>query len=312
MNQIVIIGSANIDITHKGDRFPNPGETLFSGNSYISLGGKGLNQSVAASRLNKEKNVKFIGSIGDDGFGDKIKNDLLNESLDISDLKTINDDMTGNAIIYIDSENNNQISVYPGANSRNGSTEVQVFSEILDSISIVMLQQEIPIETNYKILKIARSKNITTILDPGPPNKDYKNFPNYLEFVDFLTPNKHEAEFILGKKISGNELKAAKEIINMGPKNVIITLGADGIVFAGEENGKLPSYKVDSIDPVGSGDCFNGAFATKINENSSFKSSLDYAQYAASISTLKLGACESFPKFAELDKGFNSLKKASN
>ena len=53
MNQIVIIGSANIDITHKGDRFPNPGETLFSGNSYISLGGKGLNQSVAASRLNR-------------------------------------------------------------------------------------------------------------------------------------------------------------------------------------------------------------------------------------------------------------------
>jgi ribokinase len=312
MNQIVIIGSANIDITHKGERFPNRGETLSSDNSYISLGGKGLNQSVAASRLNKEKNVKFIGSIGNDGFGDKIKNDLLNESIDLSDLKTINDDMTGNAIIYIDSENNNQISVYPGANSRNGSSEVKIFTEISESISIVMLQQEIPIETNYKILEIAKSKNITTILDPGPPNNDFKNFPKYLKFVDFLTPNKHEAEFILGEKITGNELKAAKEIKNMGPKNVIITLGKDGIVFAGEENGKLPAYKVNSIDPVGSGDCFNGAFAIKINEKSSIRSSLDYAQYAASISTLKLGACESFPKFTELDKDFNALKRISN
>jgi len=308
MNQIVIIGSANIDITHRGERFPNPGETLSSENSYMSLGGKGLNQSVAASRLSKEKNVKFIGSIGNDGFGDKIKNDLLKENIDISDLKTISDDMTGNAIIYIDSNNNNQISVYPGANSKNGPSEVRIFSEISDSISIVMLQQEIPIEINYKILKIARSKNITTILDPGPPNIDFKNFPNYFEFVDFLTPNKHEAEFILGQKITGNELQAAKDIKDMGPKNVIITLGKDGIVFAGEENGKLPAYKVRSIDPVGSGECFNGAFAMKINEKSSIRNSLDYAQYAASISTLKLGACESFPKFIELDEYLNKLK----
>ncbi len=295
MKDIVIIGSANIDITHSGERFPGSGETLFSNHSYISLGGKGLNQSVATSRLSKKRNVKFIGLVGNDLFGEKIKNDLLKENLDVSNLNFINNEITGNAIIYIDSENNNQISVSPGANSKIGSSEIQIFSKISDSTSIVLLQQEIPIETNYKILEIARSKNIITILDPGPPNKDFKKFRNYLKLVDFLTPNKHEAEYILGEKITGKELEAAKKIKKMGPKNVIITLGQNGVAFAGEECRLLPANKVDSVDPVGSGDCFNGAFATKIYENESIETALKYALYASSLSTLKLGASQSFP-----------------
>ena len=295
MNQIVIIGSANIDITHRGERFPSRGETLFSDHSYISLGGKGLNQAVATSRLSKKKNVKFIGVVGNDAFGEKINNDLLKENIDISDLKLINDDITGNAIIYIGLGNNNQISVYPGANSKNGDSEVEIFSKMADKISLVMLQQEIPIETNYKILEIARSKNIITILDPGPPSKDINNFNNYLNLVDFLTPNKHEAEFILGEKIDGNELEAAIKIKNMGPKNVIITLGKQGIVFSGKENFILSASKVNTVDPVGSGDCFNGALATKIYENAPIKEGLDYAIRASSLSTLKHGASQSFP-----------------
>ena len=300
MKHIVIVGSANIDITHRGDRFPSSGETLSSDSSYISLGGKGLNQSISASRLSKEKIVKFIGLVGDDAFGEKIKNELLYEKLDISDLKTIDEDMTGNAIIYIDSNNNNQISVYPGANSKNGDTELDVFSKISEEVSIVMLQQEIPIETNYKILKIAKDKGIMTILDPGPPSEEFKNFPDYLKLVDFLTPNKHEAEFILGKEITGEELEAAKEISSMGPKNVIITLGKEGIVFAGEEVGRLPSYNVNSVDPVGSGDCFNGALAVKINQKSSFKDALNFSIYVSALSTIKQGASQSFPKLEDI------------
>tara|TARA_Y100001960_G_scaffold307494_1_gene363838 strand:- start:1437 stop:2363 length:927 start_codon:yes stop_codon:yes gene_type:complete len=300
MSHIVIVGSANIDITHRGNRFPSPGETLPSDNSYISLGGKGLNQSIAASRLCNKKIVKFIGSVGEDAFGEKIKNDLLNEKLDISDLNTTNEDMTGNAIIYIDSDNNNQISVYPGANSKNGDSEVEVFSNISEKVSIVMLQQEIPIETNYKILKVAKNKKIITILDPGPPKEEFRNFTDYLKLVDFLTPNKHEAEYILGKKINGKELEAAKEIRNMGPKNVIITLGKDGIVFAGEKVGRLPSYNVNSVDPVGSGDCFNGALAVKIYEKSSFNDALNFSIFASALSTINQGASQSFPKLEDI------------
>ena len=95
-----------------------------------------------------------------------------------------------------------------------------------------------------------------------------------MNLVDFLTPNKHEAEFILGEKIEGNELEAAIKIKNMGPKNVIITLGKQGIVFSGKENFVLPASKVNAVDPVGSGDCFNGALATKIYQNTPIKEGL--------------------------------------
>ena len=98
-----------------------------------------------------------------------------------------------------------------------------------------MLQQEIPIETNYKILKVAKDKGIMTILDPGPPSEEFKNFPDYLKLVDFLTPNKHEAEFILGKEITGEELEA----------DIIVTATGLNLVTLGEVDFKIDGTPVD-------------------------------------------------------------------
>ena len=301
MKKIVVIGSANFDFTQTGTTFPEQGQTALASNSYTSIGGKGANQAVSASRLTPKSHVHFIGVIGNDFMGNAIIDVLKTENLDISSLRRVNGISTGNALIYIDSDNQNHISVDLGANSLCSTEEIFCFSKMASEVSVVVLQQEVPIETNYKILKEAKAKNVVTILDPGPPSNDVNQYPDYFQLVDFLTPNLYEAEAILNHTIKkGSEIDAAKEIRKLGPKNVIVTLGDKGIATAGEISGLFPSPKVKSIDPVGSGDCFNGSLAVKISEKCELSDALHISQLTAAISTTKFGAIKSFPSISDL------------
>ena len=297
MKNILIAGSSNVDITHVGEYIPNEGETLLAENSYMSLGGKGLNQAVSSKRLSGAE-VLFLSVLGDDFLSNYIKNGLKKEKINSKFIRTAKGERTGSALIYINKNMKNHISVSPESNLLLGINELNSFKKISKKISILLLQQEIPLDINIELLKIAKDSGIKTIYDPGPPIKS-KNY-DYFKFVDFLTPNKHEAEFILGKKINGNELKAAKDLKKYGAKHVIITLGSQGLVYSGKFDKIFEPIKIKSIDPVGSGDCFNGALASMINKGENILNSINFAQKAAALSTTKIGASQSFPFLNEI------------
>ena len=298
MKNILVAGSSNVDITHVGDFIPNEGQTLLAKSSYMSLGGKGLNQAVSSKRLSGEE-VYFLSVIGDDFLSKYIINGLSKEKINISYLRNTKEKNTGSALIYINKNKKNHISVSPEANLLFGNNELNIFKNISKKISVLLLQQEIPLSINIELLKISNDLGIKTIYDPGPPSES-KNY-DYFKFVDFLTPNKHEAEFILGKKIDGDELKAASELKKYGPKHVIITLGSEGLVYSGDFDQIFEPIKTSSVDPVGSGDCFNGALASMINKGENILNSINFAQKAAALSTTKKGASQSFPFLNEIE-----------
>ena len=281
--------------------FPESGHTLISRSSYVGIGGKGANQAVAASRLAVNSNIELIGCVGDDYLGTIILSELNKENLEISKIRISTHEQTGNAIIFIDKHHNNQISVDIGANAKCGQIEIDQFKRNISHINVLVLQHEIPIEVNKTLLCEAKNNNILTILDPGPYIKNSENLVDYFNKVDYLTPNLNEAESLLGQKIPyGEELTAANKIKDMGPKNVIITLGGRGLVVAGTENMYLPGVSANSIDPVGSGDCFNGALSVKLSEGETFIEALNFSQRAASRSTNYPGAMNSFPFINDL------------
>jgi len=298
MKKILVVGSSNVDITHIGKNFPDEGQTLAVDNSYISLGGKGLNQAVAVKRLSNAE-VLFISVIGDDFLGEYVISGLKKENINTKYVRNIEGKNTGNALIFVNKFKNNHISVSPESNLLFGKKELDSFKKISGDVSTILLQQEIPFEVNVQILKIAKKFNILTIYDPGPPAKN-KNL-NYLKYVDFFTPNKHEAEFLLGNNIDGKELESAKKLKEFGAKNVIITLGKKGLVYSGEFDKFFKSNVVETIDPVGSGDCFNGALSVMLNKGENILDSINFAQKAAAFSTTRKGASQSFPLFNQIN-----------
>ena len=132
-------------------------------------------------------------------------------------------------------------------------------------------------------LKKAKDNDCLTILNPAPARKINEND---FELLDFFTPNETEAEFYLSKKIETNEdiKNAAKEFLNKGIKNIIITLGEKGIYFANKDEEyfvDVLKLKDEVIDTTGAGDAFNGAFAVALSNELKYKDALIFANKVA-------------------------------
>ncbi|CAK7193226.1 Ribokinase [Commensalibacter sp. Nvir] len=287
--RIVVMGSTNQDIVNIADRIPKVGETII-GYQFMKLrGGKGANQAVAASKLGG--NVIFITCLGNDDFASGIVEDYKNIGMDVSNIEVLNDINSGTALIMVDAEGRNCISVAPNANSKLTMEVVENKKNILINSDYFLVQMETPIDGVEKALKIVKDNGGYTILNPAPAralgNKIFK-------YIDIITPNETEAEILTGINVTNdNEAKlAAKILFNKGVKTVIITLGSRGAyLYSKDIQGKLlPSYKVDAVDTTAAGDTFNGALIVALSEGHGIEEAIGFANKASAISILKVGA----------------------
>ena len=297
-NKIIVIGIFVVDLSFKSTKLPKPGETVIGDSYNIGPGGKGSNQCVAISRTGGS--VSLIARIGDDQFGKMGLHLYESENVGIEGLIISKDEKTGSATISIDNNGMNSIVVVPGAASGLTIEMVDQKSNLFNESSILLTGFEIPLDVVIYSLKMAKSKNLKTILNPAPYfNINHETY----KLVDYLTPNEHEASALtnINIKTVDDARVAGKKICELGVGTSIITMGEKGLLCTrnslDNEGLHLPSIKIKDrvIDTVGAGDVFNGAFATAISENVNLEESLLFANKAASISVTKIGAALSSP-----------------
>jgi ribokinase len=299
MKRIIVIGSSNTDMVIKTEKLPAPGETILGGKFLMNPGGKGANQSVAASRLGGK--VTFISKRGNDLFGNQAVGLLMREGVDIKYIVKDPDLPSGVALITVDSTGENSIVVAPGSNGNLLKEDIP--SVIFDTgkFEILLLQLEIPIDTVEYSAVTASEHGIKVILNPAPARKLSDNL---LKHTWLITPNETEAETITGVIITDipSAERAAELIQERGAKNVIITLGEAGAYIKSENyTGLIPGIKVKPVDTTAAGDVFNGALAVAISEGSDLKDAVIFANKAASISVTRMGAQASAPYRNEIN-----------
>lgn len=296
MNNIVVIGSCNIDITVLADKRPAAGETILGQSLHVSPGGKGANQAVAAAKLGA--NVTMVGCIGDDPYGQMILDNLHQHHINTDYIVTLPDETSGTAHITL-AEGDNSIIVIQGANARVDETVVDKAWDAIMKADLVMLQNEIPLSTITYITRKCAAAGIKVLLNPAPAAQLDRDA---LENATYVTPNEHELSALYpGQEIKDTMLAHAGKII--------VTLGSEGVGYA--EDGELrrvPSFKVEPVDTTGAGDTFNGAFATAIVNNKSLAEAIHYGNAAAALSILKLGAQEGMPTALEVTSFLESRK----
>ena len=106
MPKIVVVGSLNMDLVVRIPQIPKPGETLLGGEFKTFPGGKGANQAVAAARLGAA--VSMIGCVGDDAFGQELRNTLIKEGIDTTPVVVHPEAATGVALIQVDKKGGEQ------------------------------------------------------------------------------------------------------------------------------------------------------------------------------------------------------------
>jgi ribokinase len=160
---------------------------------------------------------------------------------------------------------------------------------------------EIPLRTVEKGVRLAKDQGALTLLNPSPPAQ---LSPRFFSMVDFIVPNEVEAQSLTGMKWKGDRdiRKMAERLLEMGAKNVVITLGPRGLFFKNRsEELWMNAFRVTVIDTTAAGDAFLGGLATGLAENKPIREALKFANGAGALATTKLGAQPSLPFKKDLD-----------
>ena len=300
MAKIIGPGSCNVDVTGFAVRLPSAGETTIGDLVRTSPGGKGSNQMFAAHASGSES--LLISRIGDDALGNCLHEFYKSRDFSEKYIKTCQNANTGTAIIEIDkTDAQNRILIIRGANLLLNEDDVMAAESDFADADVVLAQLEITDEPILAAFRLAKKYNKKTILNPAP----YRTVSNeILSFVDYITPNESEASCLTGIQIEtvDDARHAAKKLLDIGVKNVIITLGVNGAYFTdGNNEMHVQGITVDAIETTGAGDAFNGGFATAIGEGMDIGTALKFANCTAALSVTKLGAAESMPSRQEID-----------
>jgi ribokinase len=307
-NRVCVVGSINMDLVVRAPRLPVPGETVIGDSYHTYPGGKGANQAVAAARLGST--VSFVGAVGDDPHGLKVKAALEEERLDLTHLFVRQGKATGLGLITVADGGENMIVVSPGANATLKVEDVREARAAIESANVLLLQLEIPTSSLHEAARIARDAGVCVILNAAPARE---LSPEFLKLVDVLIVNRVEAAVLLGLDASAEPGRMTLRLPDLGPPTILLTLGAQGRIISHRGRPKrVPAPQVQAVDSVAAGDAFCGALAAswtpvfeagKIRHPDEFKlvePDVLFASAAGALATTKPGAIPSLPTREEV------------
>lgn len=295
---VVVVGSINMDMVAHGQRLPAPGETLVGDSFVMAPGGKGANQAVAAARLGAP--VVFVSRIGTRQHGAALLQALADEGIDCHGVVRDAEALPGIAVIMVASNGGENAIVYvPGSNGDLSPADVEASAAVLRAAGVVVAQLEVPVPAILRAFELARAAGVLTVLNAAPalPVPDA-----LLALTDWLVLNETEAMLMSG---AADERAAALALLPRGPAQVLVTLGAEGVLLCtGAGVLHLPAHVVKAVDTVGAGDTFVGGLATGLNEGRSAADAVRLGQAAAALAVSRSGVQSAMPRRAELGAEF--------
>lgn len=298
--RVFVVGSVNRDILVRTPRHPFPGETVTGSRLDTGLGGKGLNQAVAAARAGAT--VVMIGAVGDDEAGIAAASQLRSDGIDIDRMRIREGIHTGYAVVTVDDAGENSIVVIPGSNATLGGADVNALLADLRATDIVVLQNELSPSAGTAAARAARAAGATIVWNAAPAPTALDNIP---DAIDVLVVNEHELACVadlLGLAAPGrDELIAA--VGRRLDAVVVCTLGGEGsIVVDGARRESVPAAVVDVVDTTAAGDTFIGYLASDLPFDGISAAHLSVAGAAAGLAVTRPGASDSIPHRHDVDR----------
>lgn len=298
MGKVIGVGSLIVDYTAYAPHFPCEGETTLGTKIKLGPGGKGNNQLTAVHRAGVE--AVNISAVGDDFSSEIMLKHYKNEGMTDKYIKAVSNYPTGGAMIEVDGNGQNRIIVVKGANDNITKDDVYMAEDEFKSADVVLTQLETSEESILACKELAIKYNKPFVLNPAP----FQSIPEGLfDGVDYLTPNETEAQFFTGIAVNNidDASRAADKLLEMGVKNVIITLGKEGAFFKNQnEEAHIKGITVDAIDTTGAGDAFNGGFAAALAYGMDVKKALCFANCVGALSVTKLGTAPAMPYLSDI------------
>lgn len=298
--KIAVLGSLNYDCVVYGERLPKKGETVIGNGNGFFFGGKGGNQAVQAARLGAQ--VYFIGRVGKDDIGSKMISALKSEGINTDHIIMDECTSSGGTAIFVDENGDNAIMVAPNANQKVTKKDVDEAMPAIKECDIFIVQLEISIDAIEYAIEQASKAGVLVILNPAPALQISLGI---FKYVDYLTPNESEAQvysnILPDARVKGSLEKASQKLLDLGAKNVIITLGSNGAYFANKDKQFLvEAFKINAVDTTAAGDAFTAGFAYKLGAGESEEEAILFGNATGAVCASNKGAQTSLRNIAEI------------
>ena len=284
---VVVVGSANMDLVARVVRLPHPGETVSAHDYFEACGGKGANQAIAAARAGAR--TAFIGAVGGDAAGDTLRAAFVHDAVDVSLLATVREP-TGRALVGVSDDAENLIIVVPGANHALSVDHIDAAAALLANAKVVLVQLEVRLAVVQRAVELAGHDTIV-VLNPAPASE----LPDdVLRHVDVITPNEHEVALLGG----------AAALVARGVANVVVTQGARGaLLVTRDSETRIEPFAVTPVDTTGAGDAFCGVLSARLAVAGGLAElalALRAAAVGGALATQTAGAVPSLPAWSQV------------
>jgi len=302
---IAVIGSLNMDYVFTAQRLPIIGETVAGETFRVLPGGKGANQAVQAARFGAH--TYMIGRVGQDDAGRVMLDTLQGAGVRTEYVIQEETAPTAAVCIRVDGEGRNDIIITAGANGRCSPGDIDRAEPVLRRADLILLQNEIPQETNDYALRQAERFGVPVLYNPAPARAADGEM---LRRAAFFTPNETEARFYTGTPVGAeNARESARKLLRLGARAVILTLGADGAYYADENAGiHVPALRIRPKDTTAAGDAFNAAFAVGTAMGKGLEEALRFGCAAGAYAAMHEGAIPSLGTLAQVEALLQSAR----
>jgi pseudouridine kinase len=220
--------------------------------------------NIARNLVKLGGKAAIFSSVGQDGAGNQILQNLASPNLDLSHVTRSPNRPTASYTAVLDEKA--QLFI--------GLADMAIFEELdsawADGIASVIAQSKfwildtnLPAATIERLLR-ANKNDATVFVDPISVAKSVR-VGSILDEIDVLFPNTKEAAVLSGRAVTTRDdiIEAASEIRRRGVGTVIMTLGEDGIYIDDGNPGRfipaIPSRKVSDV--TGAGDALVAGYA---------------------------------------------------
>lgn len=281
------------------EEFPRSDSKIEALKLFQQGGGPAATAAVTLARLGAK--VALIGKVGDDHWGQQILDGLIEEDVGTRGLIVEHGRSSPLSFVTVERDTGKRTIVH-----RRGAvsplTEADLNADLLLSGKILLIDGLHP-RAALSASKTARDKSIQVLLDTGAFKP---HVPDLLALANVvIAPEYFVAEYGSGKYPA----QVAQDLLNLGPKIVVITQGErGGLCFTKDEQFSYPGFEVNVVDTTGAGDVFHGAFAFGLLKEWNLKKTATFASAVAALKCTSLGGRTGIPS---LQEALDFLRKRS-
>jgi len=292
--QVVGLGQACVDYLAPVSAFPREDGKVQLSELHVRCGGPASTALVTLARLGVL--TSFLGSVSDDFFGGRIVENLRRERVDISCLKITPGHTSQFAFIAVTGGTGRRtIFWHRGSVPHLAPDDVDL--SIFPKARVLHLDN-LMIEASMEAALQAHGRGMMVVMDAGTLREGSRDLCAH---VDVLIASRTFAEALVSPD-EGPEA-ALRAILELGPREVVITLGDRGSVgTTGGEPMVQPAFRVATVDTTGAGDVFHGAYIYGMLQGWDMARCMRFASAAAALKCMQFGAQTAIPRLHEVEE----------